>query len=284
MYHYRKSNPPVTGAFTLIELLVVIAIIAILAGLLLPALAGAKARARAIQCLNHLKEMGFALRMYVDDNRDTYPYYRDQNGGDSGLLTALSWQRALERYYPLSWTNNAYQCPGYKGNMTNSIIMDAYMQNDMPIWGSYAYNTMGVYGGPHAISSYNTLPIVFTVLGLGVNTGNPSMQYVPSIKTWQVMVPSEMFAIGDSRTIANDDFLGGPDTFNLRGCGVDWGAPALLWTFYANPSRHGRNYNMLYGDGHASGIDPLVMFDLRKSALNWNNDHQEHHEAWGFAY
>src|SRR5713101_8749311 len=61
-------------AFTIIELLVTIAIIGILAGLLLPALAKAKAKANRVDCISKLKQVGLGLRIWANDNGDRFPW------------------------------------------------------------------------------------------------------------------------------------------------------------------------------------------------------------------
>ena len=80
-----KTNRKQNLAFTLIELLVVIAIIAILAAMLLPALAKAKARAQRINCVNNLKQTSLAMRQWALDNNDRYPM---QVAGEGGLVVS----------------------------------------------------------------------------------------------------------------------------------------------------------------------------------------------------
>jgi len=96
-------------AFTLIELLVVTAIIVILAGLLFPVLHKAKSKARAITCVNNLKQWGLATLLYVSDNDDYLPEEGSPNASspNTGWYVSLPRTLGLKTYFDMRWRTNA---------------------------------------------------------------------------------------------------------------------------------------------------------------------------------
>jgi len=264
-----SSQPP--DAFTLIELLVVIAIIALLAALLLPALAGAKAEAQSTKCKSNLHQMSLALQMYVADYK-SYPYYAQIDRANGFYL---HWPDALVAYDPVRWTNSAYHCPGYKGGILPSARATSLDEFKGEWWyGSYGDNKDGTYAPGEGNS-----PLV-AALGLGELSDNP----VPfCLRDSAAVVPSELICFADARMyLGGIPFIGGDDLNKTYGwdklvCGL---TNTFSGSESSYPQRHGRNYNVAFCDVHVEGMPPTKLFNPTNTAILWNNDHKPHPESW----
>jgi prepilin-type processing-associated H-X9-DG protein/prepilin-type N-terminal cleavage/methylation domain-containing protein len=250
------------AAFTLIELLVVIAIVAMLASLLLPALSRGKAAARATECRNNLRDIGLAMRMYLDDGGDRYPttsgigvLLRDDA---YGWLMMNDWKDTLAPYVAVDPKKFDTFAALKKMRCPQLVRTDDGLQGN----GQYAYNASGTA----KLNDASNLGLS----GYLDQTSRPKIYHRTAES--QVKAPADMIAAGDIEP-------GSP------GGGFFWSS-AYFDTLNTDrsywPGRgHNGAANMLFCDGHVESARQTNWVSSSATARSrWNNDHEPHPETW----
>jgi prepilin-type processing-associated H-X9-DG protein/prepilin-type N-terminal cleavage/methylation domain-containing protein len=220
--------------FTLIELLVVIAIISILASMLLPALSKARGMAKTISCLNNMKQIGYGMLNYLDDNKDFFHpaalnYPSNPDVWWPGLyLQYLSLDKATTNAQKYS-SNGVFACPNQK------------IWDNNPRYISYGYNA-------YLFGSNDYTPVY-----LSPSYPRPTPQ--PAVRISQIKTPSAQLTHVEAWEYNNS---------NKGVCRVDYYTLICM--------RHNKSTNVLYADGHVSteSYRFLLYMDMTTYPINAN--------------
>jgi prepilin-type N-terminal cleavage/methylation domain-containing protein/prepilin-type processing-associated H-X9-DG protein len=241
----KEREQPGAGTesgFTLMELLVVISILAVLASLLLPSIAQAKARARLTVCKNNLGQMSKALTAYESD----FHYFPGTEMDPVPTAAPPFWTRSpdcwLAKLAPYLVASGAvYTCPEFKKVVPNSECS-----------GYNAGGSCQINYPPHNLG-----------LGLGAGFG--------WVRASEVKAPADMLALGDLE-LPNNVF---------RFVISPWHKLPLGSLYSVIPDRHAGGVNMAFVDSHIEWENrERWIAETDAARLRWNHDHLPHRETW----